>query len=160
MRCYHNFSACMLQWLNFYLPTIDCYHLKKPLSHLVHHILKHFLRLVRNHRKIEIFDFVKISPISKSLKLQYGTNAISGYPTLCPLSLCPPSLCPGHFVPWSLCPRSLCPWSLCPPVTLSPGHFVPGHFVPWSCCPPVTLSLVTLPPVTLSPIFDFWNDMI
>jgi hypothetical protein len=36
-----------------------------------------FLRSVRRHRQIEIFDFVKIQPISKSHKLHYGTHAIS-----------------------------------------------------------------------------------
>jgi hypothetical protein len=93
----------------------------------------------------------------------------NGYPTLCPISLCPRSLCPlvtlspslcppvslspGQFVPRLLCPRSLCPRSLCPLVSLSPGHFVPrslcppvtlspGHFVPWSRCP---WSLLPLP---------------
>jgi hypothetical protein len=78
------------------------------------------------------------------LHLLHSTNlgktapatVVSGYPTLCPLSLCTRSLCPlvtlspGHFVP---------------------GHFVPGHFVPRSLCPLVTLSPVTLSPVTLSP---------
>jgi hypothetical protein len=36
-----------------------------------------FLRSARSHQKIEIFDLVKIPPIFKSLKLRYGTHAIS-----------------------------------------------------------------------------------
>jgi hypothetical protein len=37
-----------------------------------------FMRSVGSHRKIEIIDCVKIPPISKSHKLQYGTYDISG----------------------------------------------------------------------------------
>jgi hypothetical protein len=35
------------------------------------------LRSVRSHLKIEIFEFVKIPPISKSHKLLYGFSVIS-----------------------------------------------------------------------------------